>query len=942
MSTEVSLEEEDKQNTDTSNSTDEKDNSVEEENVIEPNPVALEWKHREFMETIETSIRKIVDFLNNFNDSCRFKLSTIDQRLTSLERKLDFIENSLKFVDPLKRHHQFLIHPIPFETSIFNPVVRNKLITTHQLLQKQGRKFHSKIIAPKAVQKIFPVLTTQKHKPKIATHSSKYSKAQFKKIKQFIKLKNKQTKIKGALTVAGYIRIHSIKFNLETIDLTFMYFSTPFWPHGQQNKIDIYNVDSAGYTIKPNHGSLVEISCQGYLCRSYHNLFENLSLQSQFIVQDHITIELNLRQSKARPWERLTGRMVNIFDNKIADITPLSSILLWIPFSLAFGKNGVKNLVPHNCDILFEITLHKIVEFPKPKYLRPMLRSPPVPTTRTRHLYSQEFNSHRNYINFKNQQLKDEIKLTLYAFSRQSYLQIPTDIINHIILFCYIPYFPHNKTNEIDIYEISKALPTKSRYQGNTKMSNHTIVFIEITGYICRDLQHLQQFLYEDSLQLHLGQNSAIKGLIMGLLKMHVKERQTIMLWCPAKLSYGNGKGITNLIPPNTNILFDITLHSIQNPPVPPPPFPHAPPPFFFSRPPPVPIPGAPPVPGSRRPPIPRPGPPPVPVPGSLHPVYPPKKPFRKEVERKIPFPFNDRQSIDAIVIHSPIISKRVCWYASVSIEYSIYLYDEYVKNRRTAKVIVSSVNDVYVKLGNKMIITGLEMAILNIKLGASIKLYIPSKLAFGNKENNLIPKNADLIFDLKLKKENDWRFKPPKVKIPWKTMSEIKQIQIDKNQKLRRKNGILVSGYTRFFELKFNLNIPHEIRHIICIWYHCDRIQFPHENPKIIDMYIIKDNPIGMMPNSTDKVEIEYIGFLCSNIVDDKKQFIKHREIIHMGRKQNIRGLEQALINMAAGSSVKLWIPSRLAYGVRGAGSLIPPNCDLLFNLTLHRICLS
>jgi len=98
-----------------------------------------------------------------------------------------------------------------------------------------------------------------------------------------------------------------------------------------------------------------------------------------------------------------------------------------------------------------------------------------------------------------------------------------------------------------------------------------------------------------------------------------------------------------------------------------------------------------------------------------------------------------------------------------------------------------------------------------------------------------------------------------------------------------------------------------------------------------------------GAIPGGQSAVEIEYTGHLFGVDVEKHgpsgKQFIKHREVIQLGKKMNIKGLEQAVTRIKVGSQIQLWIPSRLAYGARGAGAMIPPNSDLLFNLMLHRI---
>lgn len=102
----------------------------------------------------------------------------------------------------------------------------------------------------------------------------------------------------------------------------------------------------------------------------------------------------------------------------------------------------------------------------------------------------------------------------------------------------------------------------------------------------------------------------------------------------------------------------------------------------------------------------------------------------------------------------------------------------------------------------------------------------------------------------------------------------------------------------------------------------------------KLIDIQIVKEGA-GAIPGGQSAVEIEYTGHLGVG----GKQFIKHREVIQLGKKMNIKGLEQAVTRIKVGSRIKLWIPSRLAYGSRGAGDLIPADKDLVFNLILHRI---
>lgn len=107
----------------------------------------------------------------------------------------------------------------------------------------------------------------------------------------------------------------------------------------------------------------------------------------------------------------------------------------------------------------------------------------------------------------------------------------------------------------------------------------------------------------------------------------------------------------------------------------------------------------------------------------------------------------------------------------------------------------------------------------------------------------------------------------------------------------------------------------------------------FPHGNPNAIDILLMRPGK-GQIPGPKSQVRIEYKGYLA-----DGSMFIQHEETIALGLKQNIKGLEEGIQKMKEGSTVKLWIPSKLGYGARGAPPLIPQNADLTFELTLHEL---
>lgn len=52
-----------------------------------------------------------------------------------------------------------------------------------------------------------------------------------------------------------------------------------------------------------------------------------------------------------------------------------------------------------------------------------------------------------------------------------------------------------------------------------------------------------------------------------------------------------------------------------------------------------------------------------------------------------------------------------------------------------------------------------------------------------------------------------------------------------------------------------------------------------------------------------------------------------------------SIRGFTEALLMMNQGGRYRFWVPARLGYGRRGNGADVPPDADLVFELSLLRI---
>jgi FKBP-type peptidyl-prolyl cis-trans isomerase FklB len=107
-------------------------------------------------------------------------------------------------------------------------------------------------------------------------------------------------------------------------------------------------------------------------------------------------------------------------------------------------------------------------------------------------------------------------------------------------------------------------------------------------------------------------------------------------------------------------------------------------------------------------------------------------------------------------------------------------------------------------------------------------------------------------------------------------------------------------------------------------------------ELPEGIQYEVIKEGT-GAQPLLRDTVKAHYKGSLL-----DGKEFdnsFKRGQPFSAPLTALIKGWQIALPLMKEGSHWRLWIPSHLAYGDRGAGSDIPGGATLVFEVELIQV---
>ncbi len=94
-----------------------------------------------------------------------------------------------------------------------------------------------------------------------------------------------------------------------------------------------------------------------------------------------------------------------------------------------------------------------------------------------------------------------------------------------------------------------------------------------------------------------------------------------------------------------------------------------------------------------------------------------------------------------------------------------------------------------------------------------------------------------------------------------------------------------------------------------------------------------------GQAAKSGDSVAMYYTGYLTDGTVFDGNAGSGQPFVFTLGQGQVIQGWDEGIVGLKEGGKRRLIIPAALAYGSQGAGGLIPPDADLIFDVELDSI---
>ncbi len=102
---------------------------------------------------------------------------------------------------------------------------------------------------------------------------------------------------------------------------------------------------------------------------------------------------------------------------------------------------------------------------------------------------------------------------------------------------------------------------------------------------------------------------------------------------------------------------------------------------------------------------------------------------------------------------------------------------------------------------------------------------------------------------------------------------------------------------------------------------------------------YKILNQTDGAQPKKGDNLQVHYTGMLEDGTIFDSSYPRKQPIEFQADSGRMIKGWDEGVMLLKEGEKAVFFIPSELGYGSRGAGGVIPPNANLVFELELVKV---